>query len=276
MLLWSVLLLGGVGATAHLYRHMGVLLASQATVMLVAALADTLLLRNGVNPSLSLIAAVGIGVGIGLIHLPVLLQTGAAMLLILTAVTQLFLIELWNAIPQITGGSSGFFLPDNVSATGAVSTLLLLMGLGVVYLYLSVTLPARHFDWSCLKTIGKKSGAFGVPSLRLYAIGLIFYGAVLAAAGVAGTRFLGYLTVSSFGLTWSIAVIMIVLSWAKEPVLGALVLSVAYITIRVLLRQSVYASETLAYIFEIAFPLILLVLMNIQARAPKKDVEATR
>jgi len=269
MLMWSLFLIAAVSVTAHLHRHMGVLIVSQASIMTVAALVDVRLLKSGVNPIFSLAVAVIAGCVFGLFHLPVLLQTGAALLLVLTAISQLVLVEIWYALPQITGGSGGILLPSNV-APSALLTFFLILGIIVVYLYRNTVLPTRRFDWATLKSLGPKAGAFGVPALQLYAIGFALYGALLGAAGVAATRLLGYLTVNSFGLTWALAVVMIVLASQRQPVWGALVLSAFYCAIRVLLRQSVYASVAWSHAFEILFPLTLLISLCVNSYLPQK------
>jgi hypothetical protein len=265
MLVWTILLLAGVGVTSHLYRHMGVLTASQGTIMSLAALVDVFLLKHGLNEALSWLVAVAFSVALSLLHLPVLLQTKAALLLVLTAISQLVLVEVWYAVPQFTGGSSGILLPE-IGAVGAFGTLLVIVGAGVAYLYLYVSKPQRHFNWMCVKALGPKAEAFGVPAVRFYALGFAIYGLVLGAAGITATRLLGYLTISSFGLTWALATVMIVLAFPKRPVFGAVLLSLTYCAIRVILRQSVYASVTASAAFEILFPVVLLTLMHANAR----------
>ncbi|HJQ25507.1 MAG TPA: hypothetical protein VKA60_16425 [Blastocatellia bacterium] len=270
MLTWSIFLLAAVKATAHLQRHMGILVASQSSVMSIAALIDITLLKRGVSGTVSGMAAVSVGLLLGLVHLPILLQTGAGLLFILTAISQIVLVEAWLALPAITGGSNGILLSARPNAaTGMVWLLALMAGSGI-YIYKNDAKAERRFDWSCLKSLGLKAEAFGVPSLRLYVIGFALYGVVLSATGVAATRILGYLTVTSFGLTWSLAVIMIVLYLPARPLVSALVLSVLYSSIRVLFRQSVYASSFGSHVFEMLFPLILLLLIQFRPTESKE------
>jgi len=269
MLAWSLFLLAGVGASAHLYRHLGVLTASQASIMSLAALLDTLLLKRGMSPIFSWLLAVVTSAGLGIIHVLILLQTRTALLLLLTAISQLALVEVWYAVPQLTGGSSGMLLP-RTEAGGALFSLVVLMVGGAIYLYWAVTRSQSSFNWACVRTLGPKAEAFGVPSIRLYTIGFAVYGVLLGACGVAATRLLGYLTISSFGLGWALATVMIVLAVPRQPVVGTLVLCLIYSAIHVLLRQSVYASVTASAVFEILFPLILLALMRAQDRIERR------
>jgi ABC-type branched-subunit amino acid transport system permease subunit len=271
MFAWSTFLLAAVGASVHLYRHIGVIVASQASVMTITALIDAMMLKHGFNPMTSLLVAVSTGIALGLIHLPVLLQTGPGLLLILTALSQLVMVEAWYALPQITGGSGGILLPGKTDAGSAMMVFLMLLAGASVYLHYSVAQSSKRFDWACLKVLGTKAGAFGVPSQRLYVIGFAIYGALLGAAGVAATRLLGYLTVNSFGLTWSLATVMIVLSWPQRPIFGALVLTILYSVIRVLLRHSVYASVGWSHAFEILFPLILFILVRFHLYSHEKQ-----
>ncbi len=271
MLAWSLFLLVGVVATSHLYRHMGVIVASQASVISLAALFDTLLLKGGVSPQLSWLVAVAGGAGLGLIHVPILLRTRAALLLILTAISQLVLVEVWYALPQLTGGSSGVLLPST-SAAAALAALVALLAGYVVYLRRAVGTADSGFDWACVRRLGPKAEAFGVPSLRLYTIGFVAYGVLLGATGVAATRLLGYMTVNSFGLGWALATVMIVLAAQRYPVGAALALCLVYSAIRVLLRQSVYASVTASAVFEILFPTVLLALVHAQDKFRRRAV----
>lgn len=262
MLAWSALLIAGVGATAHLYRHMGAVVASQASIMSLAALTDTLLLKNGINPIASWIVAVSFGCVLGLLHLPILLQGGTSLLLVITILGHFVLVGLWYALPELTGGSGGILLPTNTRARASMAMLCLLMIGSAAYLHFSSGSRARkRFDWACVQEMSTKAGAFGVPALRLYVIGFTLYGTLLGAAGVAGTRYPGYLSVTSFGLPWTLATVMIVLFGAGRPIFGQWLLSLLYCLIRVILSQSVFAQVPAAYVFEVSFPLILLVLL---------------
>jgi hypothetical protein len=249
---------------------MGVLVGSQASVMLVSALIDVLLLRQGTNHVVSLVLAVLAGGLLGLIHLPILLQVGVSLLFVLTAISQIILVGIWQVIPQVTGGSSGLFLPYGIDWIIPIILLLAIVGAIISYLHLEVAQPSKQFNWSSLKSLGIKAGAFGVPSLRLYVLGFLMYGVVLGAAGVVATRILGYLTVTSFGLPWALATVMIVLYLPRQPVYTAILLCAFYSTIRVVFRHSIYASPIVSNLFEMLFPVILLIM--IQTRASKVDL----
>lgn len=273
MLVWSLLVIAGVGATAHLYRHMGAVVASQASIMSVAALADALLLKQGINPALSWIVAVGFGCALGLIHLPILLKTGTSLLLVITVLGHFVLVELWYALPQWTGGSSPLLLPGNTLARGAIVMLCVLIIAALAYLHFSSGSRARkRFDWACVQEMNLKAGAFGVPALRLYALGFAIYGAMLGAAGVAGARYLGSLGADSFGMPVALAMITIVLAGAGRPVFFLWLLSVLYCLIRVVLLRSAYASGNAAFFLEVSFPLLLLLLL----RTRKKSLHTAR
>jgi ABC-type branched-subunit amino acid transport system permease subunit len=265
MLTWSLFLLAGVMISTHLLRHMGVLVASQASVMSLAALCDVLMLKQGMNPLLSWLLAVIVVGGLGVLHVPILLQTKPALLLVLTAISQIVLVEVWYAFPQLTGGSGGVILPP-VGSGWALATLVALMVAAAMYLLRFVAAPERAVGWACVRTLGPKAQAFGIPAIRHYAVGFAAYGILLAAAGVAATRHLGYLTVNSFGLGWSLATVMIVLAATNWPIVGTVGLCLFYSAIRVLLRQSIHASVTASAAFEILFPVILLLLISVDRR----------
>lgn len=274
MLTWSLLLIAGVGVTAHLYRHMGVVVASQAAIMSLAALTDALLLNSNLNSAASWLVGVGVGCGLGLIHLPILLQSGASLLLVITVLYHLILIELWYALPRLTGGQAGILLPGYISARASLALLCLLMIAGAAYLHFSSGSRARkRFDWACVQELSTEGGAFGVPALRLYALGFAIYGTILGAAGVAGMRYLGGLNVNSFGLMWALTMVMIVLAGAGRPIFVLWLLSLLYCVIRVILRQSVNASVNAAYLFEVLFPLMLLLLLR--ARKNRRPAQTT-
>lgn len=265
MLTWTVFLLIGVGVSSHLHRQMGVLLASQGLVMTLAALVDCQLLRQGFSTTVALMTGVTAGGLLGLFHVPVLYQTGAALLLVLTALSQIVLVELWYAFPQVTGGSGGVLLPPGASGAGVLWALLVLVVCGVAYLGLFVAKAERRFDWACLRSLGLQAGAMGVRAGVLFGAGFLLYGTLLGAAGITATRLLGYLTVTSFGLPWALAVVMIVLASEERPVLWSVVLSLLYSSMQVLLRQSVYASPTWSNMFEMMFPICLLILSEVRS-----------
>jgi ABC-type branched-subunit amino acid transport system permease subunit len=274
MLVWSLLVIAGVGATAHLYRHMGAAVASQASIMSVAALADALLLKQQINPTLSWIVAVGFGCGLGLLHLPILLKTGTSLLLVITVMGQFVMVELWSALPGLTGGSGPLLLPGDISARAAIWLLCLLIISALAYLHFSSGSRARkRFDWACVQEMNLKAGAFGVPALRLYVLGFAIYGAMLGAAGVAGARYLGSLSVSTFGLPLALVMLTIVLSGAGRPIFLLWLLSLLYCFIRVFLLRSVYASGNAAIVLEVSFPLLLLLLL---LRTRKKSLHTAR
>jgi hypothetical protein len=203
LLTWTGLLFVGVAASAHLHQHLGILLASQATIMNSAALVDVLLLQRGV-PSVFAEGAAVVAAGLmGWLHLPILLRTGASLLLIISAFSHIVLVEFWLAFPGLTGGSGGFLLPAGSSVPEALILFLALSSGACLYGWKWIFRPDRRFAWETIKTLGTRAGAFGVPAMAWYFRGLIWYGILLGAAGVLATRALGYLTVNSFGLTWS-------------------------------------------------------------------------
>ncbi len=263
MFLWSIFLFSGACVTAHLHRHMGVLTASQASIMTITALLDVRLLKLGSDPVLALLPGLVLAAGLGVLQLAILLQTGAALFLVMTVIAQLVLVEIWYAVPQLTGGSGGILLP-RVEMWSALAGFALLLVASFWYWRNFVARPAQKFDWACMKSLGPKAAAFGVPATRHYALGLALYGAVLGATGIAATRVLGYLTVNSFGLTWALATLMIVLTATKKPVLSLMLLAICYCSIRVWLRQSVHASQALSHAFEILFPLALLLILKLK------------
>jgi ABC-type branched-subunit amino acid transport system permease subunit len=274
VLTWSLFLLAGVMISTHLLRHMGILVASQASVMSLAALCDVLMLKQGMNPLLSWLFAVVAAGGLSVLHVPILLQTKPALLLVLTAISQIVLVEIWYAFPQLTGGSGGVILPS-VGSGWALAALIALMAAAAFYLFRFVAAPERAVGWACVRTLGPKAEAFGIPATRRYAIGFVAYGILLAAAGVAATRHLGYLTVHSFGLGWSLAAVMIVLATTNWPIIGTVALCLFYSGIRVLLRQSIHASVTASAAFEILFPVILLLLMSLDRRRTRAAYKIT-
>ena len=260
-LTWSLLTISATTVTLHLYRNAGILVASQNLIMAVCALVDALCLRAGFHPVAALALAVLTGISIGLLHLPVLFRTGVTLLLVLTALASFILVEMWLAFPAVTGGSGGILLPQEVSKYNTVIFLIIILIVSGFYLNHISSSTSMQFDWKTLKTLGPTSGAFGVNYFRLYFILFLLYGLVVGFSGVAAVRYLGYVSVSIFSLSWSLAIVLIVISLSKQPFTYLVLLCIIYGTVRVMLRQTVLASSFWSNIFEIAFPFILLAIV---------------
>lgn len=263
-LAWSLVLWAGVIPTLHLYQNLGVLVASQSSIMSIAALIDALLIKRGFAPMGAFLVTLVAGAGLGLIHLPVFLQTRAAALLVLTAISQIVLVEAWYAAPETTGGSGGLLVPK-VDITQTTTLLCVLVALFNLYILYLGKLPRKKFDWASLRTIGLKSEAFGVPARRDYLFGFVAYGIILAAGGVAAARFVGSLAVGYAGLSWSLTTLMIALAASTHSIFLGVILALLYSTIRVLLRQTVEASGALSAFFEILFPVALFFIISLNS-----------
>lgn len=258
-IIWSALGIASAGVTLHLYRNLGALVASQATIMAAAALADVLAFKAGVPAVASLGIGALVGVVLGLAHVPVLYRTGPPLLLVATAILQLLVVQAWYALPDITGGSGGILYEKNLGPISAIIVLSVLLAWGFVYM-LRAARPEEQFRWSMLRELGRTAESFGVNTQLQYCLSFAVYGLVLGIAGITGSRVLGFLTVDSFGLSWALACVMIALASTSGTLLPLVTLAITYSAIRVLLRQSVHGSVTSANLFELAFPLVLLVL----------------
>ncbi|MFO0927858.1 MAG: hypothetical protein U0736_12590 [Gemmataceae bacterium] len=269
-LLWVALMLAGVAATGHVHRHLGVLLASQGIVMSLSALTDALLVRHGLSPVIALLAGLAVAAALGLIHIPVLVRTGPGLLLLLTALGQVVLVELWISLPEFTGGSGGLILPVALSRFDIGAAAAVCVG-AAAYAVWVVQAPRMAFEWPCLRSLGRQAGVFGVPVRPRYLAAFLVYGLLVGTTGLIATRHLGYLSVSSFGLSWSLTVVMVVLASRDYPVLSGVVFCSLYAGLRVLLRQSVHASTAWANLFELAFPLCLLLLSDPFPEGPTSE-----
>ena len=269
-LAWSLFTLSATTVTFHLYRNAGVLVASQNLIMAVSALVDALLMQAGFNSLTALLIAMTTGVLLGLLHLPVLFKAGVTLLLVLTALASFVLTEVWYALPSVTGGSGGILLPQEISNYDATLLLLLVLITSRLYLRYKSSQANLQFDWETLKTLGPISGAFGVQSTKIYVTLFSLYGLLVGMSGVAVARYLGYLSVSTFSLSWSLAIVLIAVSLNKQPYIYVVLLCTVYGTVRVMLRQTVYASSFWSNLFEILFPIVLLTIVIYSRRQTSK------
>ena len=234
------------------------LVVSQASVMSLAALVDVTAVRSGASPVVGTLGACTIGLLLGGLHVPLLIRLGAPLLLIVTVVLHMLLTQLWYALPWLTGGSGGLLLTGNSSIVGSLLAFALATSTSM---RLTGQTSKLAVDNALLRRLGPNAGVFGRPAEQRYWKGFLAYGLVLGSAATTAVRVSGYLTKDSFSLSWSLAVLMIALAVDDNWWPRALILSVGYAALRVILRQSIGASSTFSHIFELAFPLLLLLLV---------------
>lgn len=252
LVLWTLFMVGSVVVTRHLQWNAGILVASQATVSSLAALVDARLAAAGVG---SVLVALAFATLLGVLHYGVLRAVGPGVLLMLTAVSQLILVEFWYALPATTGGSAGLLLPAGVSPSlGIALFLVVAVAAAVALRHLG---KPQDYRWASIRAVGPHAGAVGVPAPALFLVSFALYGLVLGSIGIAAARTLGFLTVGMFGLPWALAVVMVALATGLRGGWSIVALCGAYAMGRVLLRQSVYASPFFSTFFEIAFPVVL-------------------
>lgn len=267
--LWMVFLAASVYVTRHLQWNAGILVASQATVSSLAALVDARLATLG---AIALLAGLAVAICLGILHYVVLIAAGPGVLLMLTAVSQLILVEFWYALPELTGGSAGFLLPGNASSRGAV---IVFLGVSAIaFASLHILVKSEDYRWASIRALGPHAGAVGVPGPQLFVISFAIYGATLGSVGIAASRTLGFLTVGMFGLPWALAIVMITLATGSKGRWGVPLLCGIYAIARVMLRQSVYASPFFSTSFEIAFPMFLFVLYLGQSPRGQNELRA--
>lgn len=250
--LWTVFMVASVFATRHLQWNAGILVASQATVSSIAALLDARLATAGGVFILVPLAAASL---LGVLHYVVLRAVGPGVLLMLTAVSQLILVEFWYAFPALTGGSAGLLLSEGSSSRVGI-TVFLCIAFAAAFAFRQFGAP-DDYRWASIRALGPHAGAVGVPAPALFVASFTLYGLVLGSVGIAASRTLGFLTVGMFGLPWALAVVMITLATGVRGTWSILLLCMGYAIGRVLLRQSVYASPFYSTFFEIAFPVVL-------------------
>lgn len=258
LLAWGIFAVMSCQVTLHLYRDLGVLVASQAFVMTLAALAHAQMIRAGADPTVGLAVSIIVGVLLGLLHVPILLQVGPYLILVVTAIAQIVLAQFWLAMPYITGGSGGLLLPSNEARIETLAAVVAL-ALSIFYIVGIVGKRERAFDFACIRSSGMKAGALGVSSLRFYVFGFALYGLTLAVCGAAAVRLLGYLTPDLFGLSWALTSVLIALIAKDRSFSLMIALAVLYAAIRIGLRQIVMASPAWSHGLEMLFPALLLV-----------------
>jgi hypothetical protein len=250
--LWTLFMVASVLVTRHLQWNAGILVASQATVASLAALVDA---RFAAAGAVSILLALAFASLLGVFHFAVLRAVGPGVLLMLTAVSQLILVEFWYAFPALTGGSGGLLLPSSVSPQlGIALFLCVAVAAGATLRLLG---DPQDYRWASIRALGPHAGAVGVPAPTLFVVSFALYGLVLGSIGIAAARTLGFLTAGMFGLPWALAVVMVTLATGVRGGWGIVLLCAGYAIGRVLLRQSVYASPFFSTFFEIAFPVAL-------------------
>lgn len=277
LVVWAGFAVAACQVSLHLYKDLGVLVASQSFVMTLAALTSSQLIRFGYDPAVGLLAAMAVGMGLGLLHAPLLLMVGPSLILVITAVAQIVLSQFWLAIPSWTGGSGGMLVPKG-DLVLELSSFGVLLCLGSWYIFRIAAGKARLFDFACIRSLGTKAGALGVTSRRLLFVGFLLYGVTLGACGATAVRLLGFLTPELFGLAWALTTVLITVI-AKEsrfPLFTIVVLAGLYAGIRVGLRQLVMASPAWSHGYDVLFPSALLVFVAVEAvRSRKRDCSET-
>jgi ABC-type branched-subunit amino acid transport system permease subunit len=258
VLFWTLFVSAPTMATIHLGRHLGVLVLSQAMLSASAALLFARVIGGTSNPWLALALALVGSTLLGLLHFPILLCFGRGMTVILTVIAQMVIQEFWLAAPAVTGGSGGILLATRWWAV-PTATLALITLLFAWRLVLRPPRPATTFDWPCLRHLGPHAGAFGVAANRHYYTGFALFGLVCGLVGVAATQLVGTLSIQSWGLSWPITLLLIALLAYESPFATTLTLALIYSTLRIVFRQSIIASALTSHLFELAFPLVLMI-----------------
>ncbi len=256
---WALFAVISCHLTLHLYKDLGVIVASQAFVMTLGALAFTLMIRGGASYEGGIGVAMCLGAALGLLHVPLLRMLGPNLLLVLTAVTHIVLAQFWLALPQWTGGSGGLLLPRSASWW---SPLLLLIALAIAigYRVSLLRLPHATFSLASIRTAGEKAGALGVPVLLLYILGFGLYGVLLAVCGAQAAQVTGFLAPEMFGLSWALTVVLITLvsSTSDRPVCLLMLLAVVFAVTKIGLRQILQADPQWAHAYDVILPASLL------------------
>jgi ABC-type branched-subunit amino acid transport system permease subunit len=230
--------------------------------MTLAALAYTQIVRSGGDPGIALMAAIVVGATLGILHLPILLQVGPYLILVITVVAQIVLSQFWLAVPDITGGSGGLLLPGKEIGL-ELSAVLLALFATAWYEMRNSKKAGQQFDFAAIRDLGIRAGALGVPSLRIYVSGFLLYGVILSVCGVAAARMLGYLTADLFGLSWSLTNLLIILIARGRSFAVVVLLAAFYVCTRIGLRQILMASPMWSHGLEVLFPALLLIIFSV-------------
>lgn len=256
---WALLAIVSCVSSLHLYRDLGVIVASQAFLPTLSALMFAVLVRNGA-PTAGAMAIAGIGgAALGLAHVPLLRLLGVELLLVVTAIAHIVIQQFWLALPEWTGGSGGLLVPGTPSwATPAMLGSLAAFGLG--YRYILHQRAHSQLAFAAVRNIGEQAGALGVPALAYYRIAFGVYGFLLGLCGAEAVRVTGFVVVEMFGLAWALTIVLITLIAGMRPnPLPALIgLAVSFALVKVGLRQFWEADPRWSHGYDVLVPALLI------------------
>jgi hypothetical protein len=262
---WTAALLCHVIAADHLRRHLNIIIASQSVLMAIGALAAAAVANAGGGLALALVAAGATAAVVALLHTPALAALGYELLLVATVALHFIFAEGWLAASSWTGGSGGWFVEP---ARSAAVVVLAITVAALVAASLVTSRSAFRFAWLTTKSLGQNGGIMGVPSSRLTSFSFAAVGITAGTCGAAIVFLLGYLSIASFPLVWPLVALSIALVARAIPL--QVCLSLVYATIHVLLRTRTVPSSFVAPAWEVAFPLILLVLVLFRGLGDKR------
>jgi hypothetical protein len=195
-------------------------------------------------------------------HVVLLYRLRPAAFLIASAALQIVFEQLWLVAPDATGGSGGrIFDLGSITFAFAIIAPILCLGLWVVASRLSR--PPLDAAARTVAALGPIAGAFGVNHRLLIAGAMTVWTVSCGAWALLTTSASGIMALSNFDIGWSLVAFLIaVLASAREN--GAAwtgVLTASFVAIRFWLSAASNGSAMLANIFDIAFPLLILMVI---------------